>query len=33
VERDPYFWALLADLGVFVGGAVFSLREGIDELI
>jgi divalent metal cation (Fe/Co/Zn/Cd) transporter len=31
--REAYFWALLAGLGVFVGGAVFSLREGIDELI
>jgi divalent metal cation (Fe/Co/Zn/Cd) transporter len=31
--RDAYFWALFAGLGVFVGGAVFSLREGIDELI
>jgi cation diffusion facilitator family transporter len=31
--REAYFWALLAGIGVFVGGAVFSLREGIDELI
>lgn len=31
--KEAYFWALLAGLGVFVGGAVFSLREGIDELI
>jgi cation diffusion facilitator family transporter len=31
--REAYFWALLAGLGVFVGGAVFSLREGIEELI
>jgi cation diffusion facilitator family transporter len=31
--REAYFWALLAGLGVFVGGAAFSLREGIDELI
>jgi len=31
--REAYFWALLAGLGVFFGGAVFSLREGIDELI
>jgi divalent metal cation (Fe/Co/Zn/Cd) transporter len=31
--REAYFWALLAGLGVFVGGAVFSLREGIDELL
>ena len=26
-------WALIAALGVFVAGAAFSLREGIDELI
>ncbi|HMK99475.1 MAG TPA: cation transporter [Acidimicrobiales bacterium] len=32
-EREAYFWALLAGLGVFAGGAVFSLREGIEELI
>jgi cation diffusion facilitator family transporter len=31
--REAYFWALLAGLGVFAGGAVFSLREGIEELI
>jgi cation diffusion facilitator family transporter len=31
--REAYFWALIAALGVFVAGAVFSLREGIDELI
>ena len=31
--RDAYFWALLAALGVLTAGAVFSLREGIDELI
>ncbi len=31
--REAYFWAVLAGLGVFVGGAVFSLRVGIDELI
>ncbi len=31
--REAYFWALLAGLGVMVGGAVFSLREGIDQLI
>jgi cation diffusion facilitator family transporter len=30
--REAYFWALLAGLGVFLGGAVFSLREGIDQL-
>ena len=31
--REAYFWALPAGFGVFAGGAVFSLREGIDELI
>jgi cation diffusion facilitator family transporter len=31
--REAYFWALIAALGVFVAGAVFSLRQGIDELI
>ena len=31
--REAYFWALIAALGVFVAGAVFSLREGVDELI
>ncbi len=31
--REAYFWALIAALGVFVAGAAFSLREGIEELI
>jgi cation diffusion facilitator family transporter len=31
--REAYFWALIAALGVFVAGAAFSLREGIDELM
>ena len=31
--REAYFWALIAAIGVFVSAAVFSLREGIDELI
>jgi len=31
--REAYFWALFAALGVFIAGAAFSLREGIDELI
>ncbi|MDQ6852078.1 MAG: cation transporter [Actinomycetota bacterium] len=30
--REAYFWALIASVVVFVGGAVFSLREGIIEL-
>jgi cation diffusion facilitator family transporter len=31
--RDAYFWALIASVGVFVAGAVFSLREGVDSLL
>jgi cation diffusion facilitator family transporter len=31
--REAYFWALIAALGVFVAGAAFSLREGIEELV
>jgi len=31
--REAYFWTLIAALGVFVGAAAFSLREGIEELI
>ncbi len=31
--REAYFWALIAALGMFVAGAAFSLREGIEELI
>src|SRR6202012_5475268 len=31
--READFWAVLAALGVFVTGAAFSLREGIDELL
>jgi cation diffusion facilitator family transporter len=31
--REAFFWALIAALGVFVAGAAFSLREGIEELI
>jgi cation diffusion facilitator family transporter len=31
--REAYFWALIASLGVFVTGALLSLRQGIEELI
>src|SRR5262249_60976834 len=31
--REAYFWALIAALGVFIAGAAFSLRDGIQELI
>jgi len=31
--REAYFWALIAAFGVFVAGAAFSLRDGIQELI
>ena len=31
--RDAYFWALIASMGVFITGAIFSLREGIAKLV
>jgi cation diffusion facilitator family transporter len=31
--REIYFWTLLVALAVLVAGALFSLREGIEELI
>ncbi|MCU1378261.1 MAG: family transporter [Acidimicrobiales bacterium] len=31
--RDAYFWALIASVGVFVAGAVFSLREGVASVL
>ncbi len=31
--REAYFWALIASIGVFKAGAVFSLREGITEIL
>lgn len=31
--REAYFWALLAALGAFLAGAVFSLRQGIESLV
>jgi cation diffusion facilitator family transporter len=31
--REAYFWALIAALGAFIGGAAFSLRDGIIDLI
>jgi cation diffusion facilitator family transporter len=31
--REAYFWALIAALGVFVTGALLSVREGIRHLI
>jgi cation diffusion facilitator family transporter len=31
--REAYFWALIAAVGVFIAGAAFSLRQGIEELI
>ena len=30
--REAYFWALIASIGVFVTGALLSLREGVNEL-
>jgi cation diffusion facilitator family transporter len=31
--REAYFWGLIAGVGVFIAGAAFSLRDGIEELI
>jgi cation diffusion facilitator family transporter len=31
--RVAYFWALIASLAVFVTGALFSVRQGLEELI
>jgi cation diffusion facilitator family transporter len=31
--REAYFWALLASLGVFLAGALLSLRQGVHQLI
>jgi cation diffusion facilitator family transporter len=31
--REAYFWALLASLGVFLVGALLSLRQGIHQLL
>ena len=31
--RERYFWALLAAVGIFVGGGVFAILQGIRELI
>jgi cation diffusion facilitator family transporter len=30
--REAYFWALMASLGVFAGGAVLSVRQGVHAL-
>src|SRR5215468_9875239 len=31
--RAAYFWALIAALGVFVTGALLSIRQGVHELL
>lgn len=31
--REAYFWALLASLGVFLAGALLSLRQGVLQLL
>jgi cation diffusion facilitator family transporter len=30
--RERYFWTLLSAVGIFVGGGVFSVIQGVDEL-
>jgi cation diffusion facilitator family transporter len=30
--REPYFWALIASLGIFVTGTLLSLRQGVSQL-
>src|SRR5947209_15291816 len=30
--RERYFWTLLAAVGIFVGGGVFSVMQGVNEL-
>src|SRR5947209_7001308 len=30
--RERYFWTLLAAVGIFVGGGVFSVLQGVNEL-
>src|SRR4051812_46718028 len=30
--RERYFWTLLAAVGIFVGGGVFSIVQGVNEL-
>lgn len=31
--REAYFWALIAAVAVFVGGALLAVREGVSELL
>src|SRR3954449_7815979 len=31
--RERYFWTLLAAVGIFVGGGVFAVLQGVHELI
>src|SRR3954471_6110680 len=31
--RERYFWALLAAVGIFVGGGVFAVYQGVSKLI
>src|SRR3954463_15511213 len=30
--RERYFWSLLAAVGIFVGGGVFAVLQGVNEL-
>src|SRR3954449_10242017 len=31
--RERYFWSLLAAVGIFVGGGVFAIYQGVSKLI
>src|SRR3954467_14308507 len=31
--RERYFWSLLAAVGIFVGGGVFAVYQGVSKLI
>src|SRR3954463_4389565 len=31
--RERYFWSLLAAVGIFVGGGVFAVQQGVHELL
>src|SRR4051794_1564794 len=31
--RERYFWSLLAAVGIFVGGGVFAVYQGVSQLV